>query len=87
MADRSITFRFNPPLSLHFGGVWEREVRSVKASLQVVLRDQVVSVEVLSTVLVEVEGILNSKSLGYSSSDLANSDPVTPNFQMSDYTK
>lgn len=40
------------------------------------LRDQK---EVLSTVLVEVEGILNSKSLGYSSSDLVNPDPVIPN--------
>lgn len=79
LANQSITFKFNPPLSPHFGGAWEREVRSVKASLQVVLRDQVVSEEVLSTVLLEVEGILNSKPLGYSSSDLANPDPVTPN--------
>ncbi|KAE8278093.1 hypothetical protein D5F01_LYC23850 [Larimichthys crocea] len=79
LADQSITFKFNPPLSPHFGGAWEREVKSVKASLQVVLRDQVVSEEVLSTVLMEVEGILNSKPLGYSSSDLADPDPVTPN--------
>ena len=31
------------------------------------------------TVLVGVEGILNSKPLGYVSSDLADPDPVTPN--------
>lgn len=79
LANQSIAFKFNPPLSPHFGGTWEREVRSVKTSLQVVLRDQVVSEEVLSTVLVEVEGILNSKPLGYVSSDLADPDPVTPN--------
>lgn len=35
--------------------------------------------EVLRTVLVEVEGILNSKPLGYTSSDVADPDPVTPN--------
>lgn len=35
--------------------------------------------EVLMTVLVEVEGILNSRPLGYVSSDLADPDPVTPN--------
>lgn len=35
--------------------------------------------EVLATVLVEVEGILNSKPLGYTSSDVADPDPVTPN--------
>ncbi len=34
---------------------------------------------VLQTVLIEVEGILNSKPLGYVSSDVADLDPVTPN--------
>ena len=33
----------------------------------------------LRTVLIEVEGILNSKPLGYVSSDVADPDPVTPN--------
>lgn len=44
-----------------------------------VLRDQSVPEEVLATVLVEVEGILNFKPLRYVSSDVANPDPVTPN--------
>lgn len=35
--------------------------------------------EVLRTVLVEIEGILNSKPLGYTSTDIAEHDPVTPN--------
>lgn len=43
------------------------------------LKDQVVSEEVLSTVLVEVEGILNSKPLGYVSSEISDIDPITPN--------
>lgn len=33
----------------------------------------------LRTVLIEIEGILNSKPLGYSSSDVADPDPITPN--------
>ena len=37
------------------------------------------STTVLHTVMVEVGGILNSKPLGYISSDLADPDPVTPN--------
>ncbi|KAL0199202.1 hypothetical protein M9458_007742, partial [Cirrhinus mrigala] len=79
LANQKISFIFNPPHAPHFGGVWEREIKSVKASLQVVLKDHTVSEEVLSTVLIEVEGILNSKPLGYVSSDIADPDPVTPN--------
>lgn len=40
---------------------------------------QSVSEEVLRTVLLEVEDILNSKPLGYVSSSLADEDPITPN--------
>ncbi len=35
--------------------------------------------EVLRTVLVEIDGILNSKPLCYTSLDVADPDPVTPN--------
>ena len=44
-----------------------------------ILKDQVVTKEVLLTALVEVEGILNSKPLGYTSADVADPDPITPN--------
>lgn len=61
LAEQQIEFRFNPPSAPHFGGTWEREVRSVKTALKVVLKEQSVPETVLRTVLVEVEGILNSK--------------------------
>ncbi len=47
----------------HLGGAWEREVTSVKVALHVTLGAQVVTAEVLRTVLIEVEGILNTKLL------------------------
>ncbi len=75
LADHQIHFKFNPPSAPHFGGMWEREVRSIKNALQVVVGSQAVTEEVLSTVLVEVEGILNSKPLGYASSDVADYRP------------
>ncbi|TWW77362.1 hypothetical protein D4764_12G0007520 [Takifugu flavidus] len=77
-ASHQIIFRFNPPASPHFGGIWEREIRSVKRALQVVIGAQAVPEDVLLTVLIEVEGILNAKPLRYVSSDVADPDPVTP---------
>ncbi|KAL1282348.1 hypothetical protein QQF64_001151 [Cirrhinus molitorella] len=79
LAKQKISFKFNPPHAPHFGGAWEREIKSVKSSLQVVLKDYTVPEEVLITVLTEVEGILNSKPLGYASVDIADLDPITPN--------
>lgn len=79
LAGQEITFQFNRPHAPHFGGTWEREIRSVKTALQVVLGNRTVTESVLRTVLVEVEGIINSKPLGYVSSDVADPDPVTPN--------
>ncbi|KAK7902058.1 hypothetical protein WMY93_018827 [Mugilogobius chulae] len=79
LAKAQVEFHFNPPNAPHFGGCWEREIRSLKQALQVTLGSQSVTEEVLRTVLVEIEGMLNSKPLGYVSSDIADLDPVTPN--------
>ncbi|KAL1258161.1 hypothetical protein QQF64_011405 [Cirrhinus molitorella] len=78
LASQQIKFVYNPPSAPHFGGCWEREIRSIKAALKVTIGAQTVTEEVLRTVLVEVEGILNSKPLGYTSSDVADLDPITP---------
>ncbi|XP_076736554.1 uncharacterized protein LOC143415116 isoform X1 [Maylandia zebra] len=76
---KRIHFKFNPPHAPHFGGAWEREIRSVKNALKRTIGAQMFTEEVLRTVLIEVEGILNSKPLGYVSSDIADIDPITPN--------
>lgn len=79
LAPYRINFHFNPPAAPHFGGVWEREIRSVKSALYTTVGGQPLQEEVLRTVLVEVEAILNSKPLGYVPSDVSDPDPVTPN--------
>lgn len=78
LAGQQIQFQFNPLSTPHFGGTWEREVKSVKTALQVILKEQVPLESVLLTVLIEVEGMLNTQPLGYLSSDVADPDPITP---------
>ncbi|XP_073771200.1 uncharacterized protein [Danio rerio] len=79
LASYQIEFKFNPPNAPHFGGVWEREIRSIKNALQVAVGTQPLPEDVLHTILVEVEGIIDSKPLGYVSADIADPDPITPN--------
>lgn len=78
LIDQQISFKFNPPSAPHYGGLWEWEGKSVKAALQVVLGSQTVTETVLQTVLIEMEGVLNSKLLGYLPSAAADPDPITP---------
>ena len=78
LAKHKVHFRFNPPSAPHFGGAWEREIRSVKTALYAILGDRSVSPPVLYTCLVEVEALMNSKPLSYVSSDIADPDPITP---------
>lgn len=79
LAKQQISFHFNSPAAPHFRGVWEREICSIKAALYTILGSDTVTEEVLRTVLIEIEAILNSKPLGYVSADIADLDPITPN--------
>lgn len=79
LAENQIQCKFYPSAAPHFGGLWEREIQSVKKTLQVVIDTQPLHEDILLTLLIKVEGILNIKPLGFVSSDLADPDPVIPN--------
>lgn len=79
LTQEGIKWRFNPPGGPHMGGCWERLVSSVKRALRVVLGNQLVTDEVLSTVLTEVEFMLNSRPLTYVSNDAGDQEALTPN--------
>ncbi|XP_016358875.1 uncharacterized protein LOC107701390 [Sinocyclocheilus anshuiensis] len=75
LASQQIQFHFNPPNSPHFGGSWERKIRSLEQALMTTLGAQSVTFE--STVHC-TGGDRNSKPLGYISSDISDLDPITP---------
>ena len=77
-----LTWNFQPPRAPHFGEAHQSLVRSTKLALYRALdiekkRNRYTSEEVLRTLFAEVISILNSRTLGYMSSDPK--DLPTPN--------
>ena len=79
MLKRGIDWQFNPPGASHFGGSWERQIRSIRKILGAILGQQCLDDEGLHTLLCEVECILNSRPLTFVSSDTGDLEPLTPN--------
>ncbi|XP_037076357.1 IgA FC receptor-like [Pollicipes pollicipes] len=63
LSQESVEWKFNPTAAPHFGGVFERLVRSAKRALSAVLGDRVVDDETLRTVVTEAEAFLNGRPL------------------------
>ncbi|XP_077259080.1 uncharacterized protein LOC143895662 [Temnothorax americanus] len=66
---KQIQWSFNPPSAPHFGGLWEAGVKATKTHLKRVVGAQILTVEEFSTLLAQVESILNSRPLCPTSSD------------------
>ena len=79
LSERGVRWIFNTPTASHMGGVWERQIRSVRRILSRLVQEQVMSSEVLTTLLVTAEGILNNRPLTAASSDPSDLEPLTPN--------
>ena len=77
-ADRQIQWRFSPPNSPHFGGLWEAAVKSFKRHLIRVVGTEILTYEHLNSLVTEIEAILNSAPLTPISSDLKDLPVLTP---------
>lgn len=73
-----INWHFIPPRAPHFGGLWEAAVKSVKTHLTRVIGKTSLSYEEMYTMLVQIEGILNSRPLTPISSDPKDLAFLTP---------
>ena len=76
-----IEWEKNPPESSHMGGVWERQIRTVRSVLSSLLKDVPgrLDDESLRTLLTEVEAIVNSRPLAVDNLNDETADPLTPN--------
>ena len=79
LARQEIRWHFSPPSAPHFGGVWERLVRSCKTALDAVIGSRTIKEEVLVTVLAQVEALLNNRPLTYIADHPEELEPLTPN--------
>ena len=79
LLQKEIKWEFNPPAASYMGGIWERQIRSVREVLNIILREQTLDDERLSTLFCEVESIINERRLTVSSDDPNDESPLTPN--------
>ena len=79
LAEQGIKWSFNPPAAPHFGGVWERLVRSCKKALYNILGKQAMTEDKLRTVLCIAEQLVNNRPLTDVSGDVADFQPSTRN--------
>ncbi|XP_011859298.1 PREDICTED: uncharacterized protein LOC105556798 [Vollenhovia emeryi] len=56
-------WEFNPPATPHMGGKWESVVKSIKYHLRRTIGENVLTFEELTTLLTQIEAILNSRPL------------------------
>ena len=76
-----ITWEWNPPEASHMGGVWERQIRTVRTILSSLLKshDEVLNDEGFHTLIKEVECIVNSRPLSPEDVNDPSSEVITPN--------
>lgn len=72
-----IKWKFIAPGAPNMGGAWERLIRSIKTALEVTLREKQPKEEVLHTLLLEAEHLVNSRPLVERLQD--NEEALTPN--------
>jgi len=79
LQQKAIEWKFNTPTASHMGGVWERLIRSIRRILNILMKEQSVDDESLSTMFCLVESVINSRPLTTVSSDHRDLEPLTPN--------
>jgi len=77
--ERRIRWLFNPPGASHMGGVWERQIRTVRRVLAGLTRGRSLTYEMLHTLLTIAEGLVNNRPLTAISDDPRDLEPLTPN--------
>ena len=81
LLEKGVTWQFNPPAASHFGGIWERLIRTTRKFLYSVMSHQNFRLddEALQTLFCEIENILNNRPLTRASKNPNDLEALTPN--------
>jgi hypothetical protein len=77
-AQSGMKFHVNPPASPHHGGLWEAGVKSMKKHLRRVIGSRRLTVSEFTTLLCQVESMLNSRPITEMSTDPNDLTALTP---------
>ena len=80
-SQRGCDWEFNPPNASHFGGLWERAIRSIRKTIDaslLLLGKRRPSREELNTILQEASSIINNTPMYEISNDPNDELPLTP---------
>ncbi|XP_065080795.1 uncharacterized protein LOC135703477 [Ochlerotatus camptorhynchus] len=75
---RRISWSFNPPKAPHQGGLWEAGVKSMKSHLYKVMNESYFTYEEMTTLLIQIESILNSRPIIPQSDDPIDYEALSP---------
>lgn len=78
LVDDGIRWRFNPPATPHFGGLWEAGVKAEQHHLRRVIGETRLTFEEMTTFLAKVEACLNSRPLQALFDDPEDLSALTP---------
>ncbi|XP_072022069.1 uncharacterized protein [Amphiura filiformis] len=79
LLQREIEWTFNPPAGSHHGGIWERQIRTIRKVMCSVIKEQTLTDDSLRTLLCEIEAIVNSRPLTNVPGEVSDLEPLTPN--------
>jgi hypothetical protein len=77
-AELGSTWSTIPPGSPHWGGLWEAGIKSAKTHLRKIMGKNVLTFEEFTTVLCDIESVLNSRPLVQLSDDVKDLRALTP---------
>lgn len=79
MQKKGIKWIFNSPAASHQGGVWERQIHTVRRILSTLMKEQTLTDDSLQALMCEVESKINDRPITSPSDDPHDIEPLTPN--------